>query len=159
MQSKARFLGHPVHQMLVVFPLGLLGTSVVFDVLHRALDAPTFAIVAFWMIVAGVVGGLIAAPFGTVDWLSIPARTRARRIGALHGAGNVLVTVLFAVSAWVRADAPADPSGIAVAFSILGVAIALVTAWLGGELVTRLGVGVYERADIDAPSSLDARRS
>jgi uncharacterized membrane protein len=158
MQSKARFLGHPIHQMLIVFPLGLLGTSVVFDGLHQVFEAPTFAVVAFWMIVSGVVGGLVAAPFGTIDWLAIPVNSRARRIGALHGAGNVLVILLFLVSGWLRADAPADPPGIALALSIIAVLIALVTAWLGGELVTRLGVGVHERADIDAPSSLEVRQ-
>ena len=59
MQSKARFLGHPVHQMLVVFPLGPAGhVGGLRRYCTRALDAPTFAVVAFWMIVAGVVGGL-----------------------------------------------------------------------------------------------------
>ena len=42
------------------------------------------------MIVAGIIGGLAAAPFGLIDWLAIPKRTRAKRIGLLHGLGNVL---------------------------------------------------------------------
>lgn len=158
MHSKARFLGHSVHQMLIVFPLGLLATSVVFDLLHQALGDPRFASVAYWMIVAGVIGALVAAPFGAIDWLAIPHGTRARRIGALHGSGNLVVTLLFAASAWVRSSVQTDPPSMAVALSIAGLALAAVTAWLGGELVARLGVGVDEDANLNAPSSLQTRR-
>ena len=54
MESKARLLGHPVHQMLIVFPLGLLGTSVVFDVLYFATGNGRWADVGYWLIAAGV---------------------------------------------------------------------------------------------------------
>ncbi len=154
MESKARFLGHPIHQMLVVFPLGLLGGSVVFDVLAHALSSPQMAVVAYYLILGGLVGGLLAAPFGTVDWLAIPAGTRAKSVGALHAGGNVVVLVLFGVSAWLRMDGPAAPSVLAQALSGAGVLLSLVTAWLGGELVDRLGVGVSDGAHLDAPSSL-----
>src|SRR4051812_30715296 len=84
-ESKAKFLGHPVHQMLVVFPLGLLATAVIFDVARLLGAGPTMVAVAYWTMAAGIVGALVAAPFGTVDWLAIPAGTRAKRVGALHG--------------------------------------------------------------------------
>lgn len=154
MRSKARLLGHSVHQMLIVFPLGLLATSVLFDLLHFATGDPSFATVAYWMVIAGVVGGLVAAPFGAIDWLAIPHGTRARRIGAMHGGGNVVVVLLFAVSGWLRSPQPADPPMAAFLVSLLAFAIAGVTAWLGGELVARLGIGVDEGANVDAPSSL-----
>jgi uncharacterized membrane protein len=60
----AEFLGHPVHQMLVVFPLGLLATAVIFDVIFLANDNETMALVGYSMIAAGIIGGLLAAPFG-----------------------------------------------------------------------------------------------
>src|SRR5205823_14915945 len=63
MQAKARFLGHPVHQILIVLPLGLLITAVVFDLISLGGN-PRWADVAFWLIGAGVIGGLLAAPFG-----------------------------------------------------------------------------------------------
>ena len=104
----------------------------------------------------GIVSGLIAAVFGTIDWLSIPAGTRAKRIGLLHGGGNVAVVLLFLGSWLLRRGAPDDPAGSAVVLSGIAVLLALVTGWLGGELVDRLGVGVDEGAHLDAPSSLTA---
>lgn len=154
MDSKVKLLGHPVHQMLIVFPLGLLGIAVVFDLIHVATNNPTMALVAYWMIVAGVLAGLIAAPFGTIDWLAIPKGTRAKTIGALHGTGNVVVLLLFIGSWWLRGDESIAPPMSATVLSTAGALLALVTGWLGGELVDRLGVGVHDGAHLDAPSSL-----
>jgi uncharacterized membrane protein len=155
MESKATLLGHPIHQMLIVFPLGLLGTSVVFDVIHLVSGAGYAGTVAFALIAAGLVGGIVAAPFGTIDWLAIPAGTRAKSIGALHGGGNVVVLLLFAVSLWLRRGQIEDPQPAAWVVSFCGAAVSLVTAWLGGELVDRLGVGVSPNAHFDARSSLE----
>ncbi|MFN3887439.1 MAG: DUF2231 domain-containing protein [Aquabacterium sp.] len=155
MEARVKLLGHPVHQMLVVFPLGLLGASVVFDLLYWLIDLPVMSEVAYWTMAGGVLSGLVAAPFGFIDWLAIPKGSRARHIGRLHGLGNVVVTLLFGGSWLLRWQADDHVSLTATALSLGGVAIALVTAWLGGELVSRLGVGVSEQACIDAPSSLD----
>jgi uncharacterized membrane protein len=155
MESKARLFGHPVHQMLVVFPLGLLGTSLVFDLMHLVGEHPTAAEVAYRLISAGLLAGLVAAPWGTIDWLALPAGTRAKRIGAWHGAGNVLVLLLFLLSWWWRRDAVADPPVLAYLMSFAGAGLSLATAWLGGELVDRLGVGVSPGAHLNARSSLE----
>jgi uncharacterized membrane protein len=72
MQSKARLLGHPVHQILIVFPLGLLATAVIFDVIHIVVERPVTATVSYWIVAAGIIGGLVAAPFGWIDWFYIP---------------------------------------------------------------------------------------
>ena len=156
MESKAKFLGHSIHQMLIVFPLGLLATAVAFDVAWLASDMPALAAVSYWMLAAGLLGALVAAPFGFIDWLAIPRGTRARRIGALHGGGNVVVTLLFLASWMLRESADMAPPALAIGLGIVGALIALVTAWLGGELVARLGVGVYDDAHLDAPNSLHA---
>ena len=156
MESRAKLAGHPVHQMLIVFPLGLLATAVVFDVISLVTGTPVWARTAFYMIGAGVVTGLAAAIPGTVDWLAIPRGTRAKRIGLIHGVGNVIVVALFALSWYLRRDQPADPPTGAVVAGLLGAGLSVVTAWLGGELVDRLGVGVYDGAHLDAPSSLTA---
>ena len=154
MDSKIKVLGHPVHQTLIVLPLGLFAAAVVFDVVHAFGDDATMAVVAYWMITAGIVGGLLAAPFGTIDWLAIPQGTRAKAIGALHGAGNVVVLLLFIGSWSFRREAPQDPTAAAFVLSLAGAALSVVTGWLGGELVDRLGVGVHDGAHLDAPSSL-----
>jgi uncharacterized membrane protein len=158
MESRTKLFGHPVHPMLVVFPLGLLGMAVVFDIIRLATGNGYWSEIAFWMMAAGIVAGLIAAPFGTIDWLAIPSGTRASRIGLLHGLGNVIVLGLFAMSWWMRRDAPGLPDMLALSASFLGLVLALVTGWLGGELVDRLGVGVDEGANVNAPSSLTHRR-
>ncbi len=158
MEAKAKLLGHPIHQMLIVFPLGLLSTSLAFDIAYLAGGNPVFASVSFWMITAGVLGGLLAAGFGLIDWLWIPAGTRAKSIGFWHGISNVMVVVLFAVSWWLRTGSPGSaPSTTAVILSCVAIALASIAGWLGGELVVRLGVGVDAGAGVNAPSSLTGR--
>jgi uncharacterized membrane protein len=157
MESKAKLFGHPIHQMLIVFPLGLLATSFIFDIVYLSTHNGRFGDISFWMIASGIIGGLLAAVFGLIDWIAIPAQTRAKRIGALHGIGNVVVVALFAISWLVRYDAPMVPSAAAIVLSGLGVALALVTGWLGGELVDRLAIGVDDGAHPNAPSSLSRR--
>ncbi|HVR98474.1 MAG TPA: DUF2231 domain-containing protein [Thermoanaerobaculia bacterium] len=157
MRAKARLLGHPIHQMLIPFPLGLLGTSVAFDIAYLVSGNPQWGVISYWLIVAGIITGLLAAVFGLIDWLAIPSGTRAKRIGALHGIGNVVVVALFAGSWLLRSDAPGSPEGLAIGLAIAAVLLAMVTGWLGGELVDRLSVGVDEGAHLDAPSSLSGR--
>ena len=157
MESRVKLLGHAVHPILVTFPLGLLATSVIFDLLHVATGTPRWAEVAFWMMASGAIAGLVAAVPGAIDWLSIPRNTRAFKIGLLHGTGNVIVVALFGTSVLLRKNAPENPSTLAVALAVAGLGLAGITGWLGGELVERLGVGVDDRAGLDAPSSLSHR--
>jgi len=156
-ESKAKLFGHPIHQMLVVFPLGLLATSVAFDGVAFATGDGNWAKIAFWMIAAGVVGWLASAVFGLIDWLAIPPGTRANAIGLWHGVGNVVVLTLFTVGWFLRRPAPHELTVAPFVLSVVGVGLALVTAWFGGELVDRLGVGVDPGAHLDAPSSLSGR--
>jgi uncharacterized membrane protein len=154
-ESRVKAFGHAVHPMLIVFPFGLLVTAVVFDILYLITDRSGFPVAAAYAIAAGIIGGLAAALPGWIDWYAIPAGTRAKRVGLIHGAGNMLVLVLFAVSWLLRANAENwVPGAWALIFGFAGVAIAGVTGWLGGELVERLGVGVDDEAGLQAPSSL-----
>src|SRR5205085_11873319 len=157
MESKVKALGHPIHPMLIVFPLGLLATSLFFDIIHWITGNGFFSVVAFWMITAGVIGALLAAIFGLIDWLAIPAGTRAKTIGLWHGVGNVVIVLLFIVSWLIRLNAQSNPNVFAYILSIVGVVLALFTGWLGGELVDRLGIGVDEGANLNAPSSLSGQ--
>jgi uncharacterized membrane protein len=106
------------------------------------------------MIVVGIIAGLVAAIFGFIDWLAIPSGTRAKAIGAWHAIGNVVVLVLFAASWYLRQPDTANPTSAAYALGFVGFALSGVTGWLGGELVDRLGVGVHDGANLDAPSSI-----
>jgi uncharacterized membrane protein len=154
MESKTKLFGHPIHPMLIVFPIGLLATAVIFDIIHLVTDNTVLAVVSFYMIAAGVAGGLLAAIFGFIDWLALPS-SRAKSIGLWHGIGNVVITGLFAIS-WILRGGNDNfvPDTLALLLSFAGIGLALVTAWIGGELVYRLGVGVDPGANVNAPNSL-----
>lgn len=155
MESKTKLFGHPIHPMLVVFPLGLLATAVIFDIVYMITGNPGFPTASFYMIATGIIGGLLSALFGFIDWLAIPSNSRAKSIGGWHGIGNVVIVVLFAVS-WLlrRGNLNFVPDGLALILSFAGVVLALFTWWIGGEMVYRLGVAVDPGANVNAPSSL-----
>lgn len=154
MEARAKLFGHPIHQMLIVLPLGLLTGVVIFDLIHLMAGGEQWREIAYWLIPAGVASGLIAAVFGFTDWTKIPSGTRAKRVGAQHGIGNVVVVVVFAASWLLRGDPQASPPLLALVLSFGAGGLAMVTGWLGGELVGRLGVGVDDNAHLNAPSSL-----
>ena len=154
MESKSKIFGHPAHTILIVFPLGLLSTAVIFDTLHLITGKSKMGDQGLAMTGAGLLGGLAAAPWGTRDWLAIPEGTRAKKVGRLHGLGNVAVLSLFAASWALRQGKAPKPGGLPLMLSLLGFSIAGVTGWLGGEMVDRLGVGVDDGANLNAPSSL-----
>jgi uncharacterized membrane protein len=155
METRVKLLGHPIHPMLIVFPLALLSTAVIFDVAYVLTGNPELAVVSFWAIPVGLIGGVAAAVFGLIDWLALPRDTRARRIGFAHGGGNAIILVIFLLSWLPRLDGHAYlPNVLPLVLGLVGAAGALVTAWLGGELVYRLGVAIDRDAHLDAPSSL-----
>ena len=160
MESRAKLFGHPIHSIhpiLIPFPLGLLATSVVFDVVYLLTGNGRWSGISFWMIAAGVIGGLAAAVFGLIDWLAIPSGTRAKSVGLWHGGVNVVAVALFSVGWLLRANAPGAPGSVPIILSFVGVGLASLGGYLGGELVVRLGVGVAEGAHLNAPSSLSGR--
>src|SRR2546423_569684 len=109
MESRAKFFGHAVHPMLIVFPLGLFTAAVVFDLIRIFGGGGDWGEAAFYDIAAGVIGGLLAAVFGLIDWLGIPARTRAKSVGLWHGIGNFVIVVLFLISWLLRLPNPKAP--------------------------------------------------
>lgn len=155
MEARVRVAGHALHPMLVVFPLGLLATSVAWDICRLATGNPMWGTVAFWTIVAGVIGALLAAVPGFVDWLGIPGGTRAKGVGMIHMVLNLVVVGLFIVSLAARwaADGGYASAGFGrMVWGWIGVALALASAWLGGELVETLGISVRPDASVNAPS-------
>jgi uncharacterized membrane protein len=146
--------------MLVVFPLGLLATAVVFDILYLITDRAGYQIAAAYTIAAGVIGGVIAALFGVADLSGVPSGSRAKRVGVVHGTLNVLVLLLFAAS-WLQRVGAGNwhPTAGALVCSFAGIALAAVAGWLGGELVERYGVSVRDDANVDAPGAVSRRPS
>src|ERR671933_185355 len=99
MESHAKLAGHAIHPMLIVFPLGLLATAVIFDLIYLFTGNAELVTFSYWAITAGIIGGLLAALFGFWDWLHIPCNTRAKAIGLYHGGGESGVRGLFLLAA------------------------------------------------------------
>lgn len=155
METRVRLLGHSVHQSFVFLPLGLLAASVGCDVAFLITDDPSWTVMAYRLMGAGIITAIAAAVVGYVDWQGIPAGTRAKQVGRVHGIGNVIVVVLFAASWFMRRNEVAHAASTAALLcSFAGLGLTGLTGWLGGELVSRLGVGVADNANLDAPSSL-----
>ena len=158
MESRAKILGHPVHPMLIVVPLGLFIAAVIFDAIALARGSSALSTAAYWNIAAGIIGGLTAAVFGLIDWLAIPNNTRAKRIGLWHAGSNVVAILCFAAVWWMRHSAGeyTTTSGL-FSIEVIALIIGAVGGWLGGELVDRLGVGVDNGANLNAPNSMSGR--
>lgn len=155
MESRAKIFGHAVHPMLIVLPLGLFVAAIIFDILYLVTGNEVLAAVSYYNIAGGIIGGLLAAIFGFRDYAAIPGGTRAKRVGIMHGFGNLAVVVLFGFSWLLRNSAPGYvPPALALVASFAAAGLSMITAWWGGELVERLGVGVDPGANLNAPSSL-----
>lgn len=159
MESHSKVAGHPLHPILIALPLGLLMTSLIFDVRAKTRLDSTDGKIARALIGAGVLSGLVAAIPGIIDWRNIPDNSRAKAIGLWHGSGNVVALSLFALSWMKRRPNETQPDTSAVALSITASAILGVTGWLGGEMVYRMGIGVDPGANPDAPNSLLADKT
>jgi len=144
MKSKASIGGHPIHPMLIPFPLALWTTSFVTDVLFYFVRNGTLLIVSKFMLAAGCIGAVVAAIFGIVDWLGIK-NGEVKRAANWHARLNVIALIVFAISLFLRMGRYSEFVGrkltIPFLLSLLGVILICISGWLGGELVFRYGVG------------------
>jgi uncharacterized membrane protein len=158
MESRAKVLGHGAHPILVAFPIGLLLSSIGFDLLRLITGKKIWGQIAFWNIIAGCVGGWVSMLPAAIDWWFLPWRTRAKRVATIHAIVADTGINLFFASWIVRRRDPENPPRKALLLSALGGAVLGLVGWLGGELVQRMGVGVTPGANLDAPNSLRIRR-
>jgi len=152
-RSTASIAGHPIHPMLVPFPIAFLVGVLASDLMFAGTGDLFWARASIWLVGAGVVMGGLAAIFGFIDFVTI-ARVRTAT-GWTHFLGNLLAVVLSLVSLLLRRGDHAGailPGGLILSFIVVGVL--LVTGWLGGELAYRFKVGVIE--DSALPSAAPA---
>jgi uncharacterized membrane protein len=140
MASPASIKKHPVHPMLVGFPIGLWVFALVCDVMRAAGGTNVWQTVAIYCIAAGIVGALVAAVPGLIDYFSID-EAAMKRIANLHLALNLGAVVIFAINLWLRFLLPAE-SYLPLGMSIVGVLAIGVGGWLGGEMVYVKGMAV-----------------
>lgn len=145
MRTPASIKGHPIHAMLVAFPVGLLVFSFICDLLLLAgLGGGDWAVVARTTLAAGIVAALLAAIPGFIDYLSLSGRVR--RLATYHLLLNLTVVGVCTMGFLLRLRT--DPyDKVPVFFSAIGVALLAVSGWLGGEMVYRRGVGVDARPE------------
>ncbi len=155
MRSHARLFGRSLHQLFVPIPAGMLVVGALVDVGQRFMPVPWLPTATYWDLTVGVAAGIVVGVFGIIDWLPIPDRSRAKRIGGLHAIGNMLMIGAFTVALFSRSQTSTlGASTFALALEAGALVMLTLTAWLGGELVDRLGVGVDDGANLDAPNSL-----
>jgi uncharacterized membrane protein len=140
MASPASIKKHPVHPMLVAFPIGLWVFALVCDVVRAAGGSNVWQTVALYCIAAGIVGALVAAVPGLIDYFSID-EPAMKRIANLHLVVNVGAVVIFAINLWLRFRLSAE-SYLPLGMSIVGVLAIGVGGWLGGEMVYVKGMAV-----------------
>jgi uncharacterized membrane protein len=129
--------------MFVVFPVALWIFSLIADIVYMSNGNADWANVAYYCVIGGIVGALVAAIFGFVDWTSLPNGSRAKRIGTTHMILNLIIVGLFVVNFYFRNQLDEGVSyATPFALSVIGIVMLLVSGWLGGELVYVHGVGV-----------------
>jgi uncharacterized membrane protein len=144
MQSKASIGGHPIHPMLIPFPLALWTTSFAVDLLFYFTRHSTLLVIAKFMIAAGCLAAVAAAVAGFIDWLAIKD-VEVKKVANWHARLNVTALILFTVSLFLRMGNYSELVGrrltIPFLLSLVGVILIAISGWLGGELVFRHGVG------------------
>lgn len=140
--ARAKIARHPVHPMLIVFPVGLWIFSFVCYSVFMLGGPAVWRTVAIYSMGGGIVGAALAAVFGMIDLFSMYP-SRARSIGIWHMLINVSVLTLFLVAFFLHIGGQSDDT-VTYVISAIAVVLLLVSGWLGGELVYVLGVGVAD---------------
>ena len=150
MRTPANIAGHPIHPMLVTIPIGLWLFSLVADLVALRSGSPqSWALVAYYSMIGGIVGALAAALPGLIDLLSLQDRA-IKKTALIHMSINLTIVALYVVNAWMRRRASV-PGDVTLALSVLAIAMLLVSGWLGGKMVYLSGVGVSSEPPPQAP--------
>lgn len=158
MRTKARIAGHPIHPMLVAFPIALYVTTVVALFVFSGTRNVFWYTAAFYANVAAITMAALAAIPGLIDLIGLPRRTQARATGIRHAAFNVLSLVLFAISAALLYKGGSINDVTApIVLGVLGLVSTVTAGWLGWTLVQTHHVGIQETlgSDTDVRSPRD----
>jgi uncharacterized membrane protein/nitrite reductase/ring-hydroxylating ferredoxin subunit len=146
MRTRTSIKSHPIHPLLVAFPIGLLVTSFAFDLIGIWRDIPALWNAAWFCIIAGLIVATIAIIPGIIDLFSVvPKNSSARSRGYKHAVLNGLVMVAFIADAAYRGAPGARPDGTSLILSACGVVLLGFSGWLGATLVYRNQIGVDHR--------------
>ena len=142
MKSKAHFKGHPLHPILVSFPIAFFIGTLIFDVLGFMYDRNDFYTTAMYLEIAGIGFALLAAVPGIIDYFFvIPPKSSAKKRGATHGLINITMVIIFSVALLLRQKEEISFM-IIIGLETAGVILLSIAGWLRGTLVFRNQVGV-----------------
>lgn len=149
MASPASIGGHPVHPMIIPFPIALWVFSLVADLIYLWRGNPVWRdYIAFYTLLGGIIGAAVAAVPGFIDWLSLKDRDVVK-IANWHARLNVIALLVFAASFYLRTTNGSvlvnGSYAIAIGLSIFGVILISISGYLGGEMVFKHGVAVDKR--------------
>jgi uncharacterized membrane protein len=160
MSSNASIGGHPIHPMLIPFPIALWTTSFASDVLFYFVRNDSLQLISKFLLAAGCIGGVAAAIPGIIDWLGLKER-QVKKIANWHARINIIALIVFAASLFLRmrVGAPWVNYSLRIPFllSFLGVILISISGWLGGELAYKHGVGVAPQHDSPAEAAAKER--
>jgi uncharacterized membrane protein len=145
MYSKVKIAGHPIHPMLIAYPVACYTAALVCYIVYSSNHDPFWFKVAVVANIAGAVMAAVAAIPGFIDWLFIPADSRAKKTGLFHMICNVLALICYGIVALTECKKWDDdnPSlGIAIPLTALGFVLTLAAGFLGWTLVQKHHVGV-----------------
>jgi uncharacterized membrane protein len=153
MYSRIKIAGHPIHPMLIAYPVALYTATLVCYIAYNTNGNPFWFKVAVVANIAGVIMAVVAAIPGFIDWLFIPKTVKAKKTGLVHLLCNVLALICFAVAAWIENPKWNDTTprvGVAILLSAVGFVLTLIAGFLGWSLVQKHHVGV----DMDFPTQV-----
>jgi uncharacterized membrane protein len=145
MYSKAKIAGHPIHPMLVAYPVAFYTATVVCYIVYNSKGDVFWFKVAVVANIAGAIMAAVAALPGFIDWLFIPKNSAPKRTGLTHMICNVLALACFAITAWMECPKWDDASpdlGMAIPLTVAGFILTLIAGFLGWTLVQKHHVGV-----------------
>lgn len=145
MKSRASFKSHPLHPILVCFPIAFFTGTLVFDLLAVLFNRDHLAFVGYFMEIAGIFGAVLAAIPGIIDYSqTVPPDSSAKSRAAKHGITNTLMLLIFTGAWFYRRQETFEP-WLLIAIEAAGFILMMIAGWMGGTLVYRNQIGVDPR--------------
>ena len=155
MASRASIGGHPIHPMLIPFPIGLLVFSFIADLIYLWRGNPIWKdYIAFYTMLGGIIGAAVAAIPGLIDWATLTERATVR-VANWHARVNIVTLLIFIINFYLRTSNGSawilKMPNLPVILSIAGVIGLAIAGWLGGHLVFAHGVAVTSATKVEPP--------
>jgi nitrite reductase/ring-hydroxylating ferredoxin subunit/uncharacterized membrane protein len=146
MRSAASFKGHPLHVMLIPFPLAFFVGAFFFELAGHLWDREAFWLTGGFLAIAGIITAVAAAIPGAIDYFrTVPPASSGKKRATRHALVNLGAVALFALGLWLRGGIEAQPALLSMGVWALALVLLTMGGWMGGTLVYRNQIGVDHR--------------